>query len=116
MDEATRNELMDGYFDGMDEGDRDVLGDALASDVVYHHPVRTVTGRGEAVELIVDERPPQDSVHEVNRRIHSADASVAAGRKVGTVEGEPVDLPFCDVFEFDAEESAIASIGVYVRE
>lgn len=116
MDDATRNELMDAYFTGMDDGDRERLGGALASDVVYHHPVRTVTGRDAAVELIIDERPPQDSVHEVSRRIHDADASIAEGEKVGTVEGEPVELPFCDVFEFDGDESTITSIGVYVRE
>jgi ketosteroid isomerase-like protein len=116
MDESTRTELMDAYFEGMDESDHAVLAGALASDVIYHHPVRTVTGRRAAVELIIDERPPQDSVHDVSRRIHGADASIAEGKKVGTVEGEPVELPFCDVFEFDGDESAITSIAVYVRE
>jgi hypothetical protein len=100
----------------MDEGDRETLGDALGSDVVYRHPDRTVAGRDAAIELIVDERPPQESEHVVERRIHGPEASMAEGRKVGTVEGEPVDLPFCDGFEFDTGESAITEIGVYVRE
>jgi len=51
----------------------------------------------------------------VSRRIHVPEASVVQGRKVGTV-GESVDVQFCDVYEFNADESAITTLSVYVRE
>jgi ketosteroid isomerase-like protein len=116
MDQATRNELLDDYFGGIDARDADRLEAALSADIRYEHPATTVHGLEDAITFMVDDRPPQDSAHEIERRIHVEDVSVAEGRKVGTVEGEPVDTGFCDVFEFDADESAIASIGVYVRE
>jgi ketosteroid isomerase-like protein len=116
MDDERRNELIDAYFDGLDQDDFDALEEALAEDVVYLHPVREIHGSDAVADFAANERTPQDSEHVVERRIHDAEASVAAGRKVGEVTGEPVDVPFCDVFEFDDSSGAIASVSVYVRD
>lgn len=116
MQEAHRDELIDAYFRGLDRDDFDALEEALAEDVVYFHPVREIRGSEEVRDFAANERAPQDSEHVVERRIHAADATVCEGRKVGEVGGEPVDVPFCDVFEFDDSESAIASVSVYVRD
>lgn len=116
MQEERRNELIDAYFRGLDRDDFDAMDDALAEDVSYFHPVREIRGSEEVLDFAANERAPQDSEHLVERRIHDADASVAAGRKVGEVAGESVDVPFCDVFEFDDSAGAIASVSVYVRD
>ncbi|MFB6310775.1 MAG: nuclear transport factor 2 family protein [Salinirussus sp.] len=115
MDEQARIELMQGYFEGMDEADADRLRSVFAEDAVYDHLERTARGIDDIVTLLIDERTPQDTVHEVNRWVHDAEVSIAEGVKTGTVEGEPTELPFCDVFEFDADDSAIVHLGVYAR-
>ncbi|WP_380675344.1 nuclear transport factor 2 family protein [Salinigranum sp. GCM10025319] len=116
MDEGKRDQLIDHYLDGMDYGDKDLLREAFAPDILHEHPVRTIEGIEDFLTFKVDEQPPQDSEHVVSRRIHVPEASVVEGRKVGTVEGEPVDVRFCDVYEFTADESAITKLSVYVRE
>lgn len=116
MNERKRDQLIDHYLDGMDNADKDLLRNAFAQDIVHEHPVRTVEGIEDFLTFKVDEQPPQDSRHEVSRRIHVPEVSVVQGRKVGTVEGEPVDVRFCDVYEFADDESAITKLSVYVRE
>ncbi|WP_225335318.1 nuclear transport factor 2 family protein [Halomicrobium urmianum] len=116
MNEDERDRLIDRYLDGIDQGDKDLLRDAFTPDVVHEHPERDIEGIDEFLTFKVDEQPPQESEHEVSRRIHVPEASVVQGRKVGTVEGEPVDVQFCDVYEFNADESAITKLSVYVRE
>lgn len=116
MNESKRDRLIDDYLNGIDNADKDLLRNAFAPDIVHEHPVRTVEGIEEFLTFKVDEQPPQDSRHEVSRRIHVPEASVVQGRKVGTVEGEPVDIQFCDVYEFNADESAVTKLDVYVRE
>ena len=116
MNESKRDQLIDAYLAGMDHGDKDSLRDAFASDIVHEHPVRNVNGIDDLVVFKVDEQPPQETEHEVSRRIHAPEASVVQGRKVGTVEGEPIDVQFCDVYEFNADESSITKLSVYVRE
>ncbi len=116
MNESKRNHLIDSYLDGMDHEDKDTLRDAFAPDIVHEHPDRDVRGLEAFVTFKVDEQPPQESEHKVSRRIHVPEASVVEGRKVGTVAGEPVDVQFCDVYEFNADESAITKLSVYVRE
>jgi len=116
MNEEKRNKLIDHYLDGMDHADKDLLRGAFAPDIVHEHPERHVEGLDDFLTFKVDEQPPQDSEHQVSRRIHVPEASVVQGRKVGTVEGEPVHVQFCDVYEFAADESAITKLSVYVRE
>ncbi|MCU4744150.1 nuclear transport factor 2 family protein [Halobacteria archaeon AArc-m2/3/4] len=116
MNEEKRNRLIEHYLDGMDLQDKDLLRDAFAPDIVHEHPVRNIDGIEDFLLFKVDEQPPQESEHKVSRRIHVPEASVVQGRKVGTVEGEPVDAQFCDVYEFNADESAITKLSVYVRE
>jgi len=116
MNESKRDQLIDSYLDGMDHEDRDLLRDAFAPDIVHEHPVRNVEGIEDFLAFKVDEQPPQESEHKVSRRIHVPETSVVQGRKVGTVEGESVDVQFCDVYEFNADESAITKLSVYVRE
>lgn len=116
MNESKRDRLIDSYLDGMDHEDRDSLRDAFAPDIVHEHPVRNVEGIEDFLSFKVDEQPPQESEHKVSRRIHVPEASVVQGRKVGTVERESVDVQFCDVYEFTADESAITKLSVYVRE
>ncbi|WP_226022943.1 nuclear transport factor 2 family protein [Halomicrobium salinisoli] len=116
MNEDKRNQLIDHYLNGMDQANKDLLRDAFSSEIVYEHPERNIEGIDEFLTFKVDEQPPQESEHKVNRRIHVPEASVVQGRKVGTVTGEPVDVRFCDVYEFNADESAITKLSVYVRE
>lgn len=116
MDEEKRNRLIDDYYTGIDTADRELLRGAFAADILHEHPVRTMEGLEEFLTFKVDEQPPQDAEHELGRRIHVPAASVVQGRKVGTVAGDPVDIQFCDVFEFSADDSAITTLSVYVRE
>ncbi|ACM57632.1 nuclear transport factor 2 family protein [Halorubrum lacusprofundi] len=116
MNESNRDQLIDSYLNGMDHEDKELLRDAFAPDIVHEHPVRNVKGIEGFLAFKVDEQPPQESEHKVSRRIHVPEASVVQGRKVGTVEGESVDVQFCDVYEFNADKSAITTLSVYVRE
>lgn len=116
MDEDNRDRLIDNYLNGIDNEDKDLLRGAFAPDIVHEHPIRNVNGIEAFLTFKVDEQPPQESEHIVSRRIHVPEASVVQGRKVGTVEGEPVDIHFCDVYEFNADESAITKLSVYARE
>lgn len=116
MNEDKRDQLIDHYLNGMDQEDKDLLRDTFASDIAHEHPERDIEGIDEFLTFKVDEQPPQESEHEVSRRIHGPEASVVQGRKVGTVEGEPIDVQFCDVYEFNEDESAITKLSVYVRE
>ncbi|ELZ39084.1 hypothetical protein C471_08930 [Halorubrum saccharovorum DSM 1137] len=116
MNESKRDQLIDSYLNGMDHEDKALLRDAFAPDIVHEHPVRDVRGIEDFLVFKVDEQPPQESEHKVSRRIHVPEVSVVQGRKVGTVEGQPVDVSFCDVYEFNADESSITKLSVYVRE
>ena len=87
MNEGSRDRLIDQYLDGVDHEDKDLLRDAFAPNIVHEHPVRNVDGIEDFLTCKVDERPPQESEHEVSRRIHVPVASVVQGRTVGTVEG-----------------------------
>jgi len=116
MNESKRDQLIDAYLNGIDNEDKELLRGAFAPDIVHEHPVRYVEGIEDFLVFKVDEQPPQESEHKVSRRIHVPEASVVEGRKVGTVEGESIDIQFCDVYEFNADDSAITKLSVYARE
>jgi hypothetical protein len=55
------------------------------------------------------------TVHDVEKRIHAENGSAAEGRVTGEVDGDELDTPFCDVFEFDENDELITRITVYTN-
>jgi len=116
MDEAKRNQLIEDYYTGIDTADGDLLRGAFTEDILHEHPVRTVEGLDAFLEFKTVDQRDAGIRHEVIRRIHTPDASVVQGRVVARTEEAPVQVEFCDVFEFTADDSAVEKLSVYARE
>lgn len=114
MSYEQRNEPIDAYFAALDEDAAEELTPHLASSVTYVHPDTTASGV-EGLQAFFRDRPPQETIHEEHRRIHTADASVVQGHLTGKLaDGTPREGDFCDVFEFEAA-GRIERIDVYAR-
>lgn len=115
MSQADRTELIDAYFDAMDEADLEIVRPALADGFVYESLSGDLEGFA-GLERYMDElRGLSDTTHDVTNLIHGETRSVAEGTVVGDGEDGRVEADFCDVFEFDADEEGIARIAVYTR-
>lgn len=116
MPHADRNELIDAYFEAMDTEDLSVVRPHLADDFVYESLSGDLDG-AEGLETYLEElRGLSNTTHEIALRIHGEPASVAEGTVTGEGEDGAVEADFCNVFEFDEEEAAIARIGVYLND
>lgn len=115
MTEADRNELIDAYFDALDEEDLDLVRPVLADDVVFESlsgPLGGVSGFETYMEEL---RGLSNTVHEVSLRVHDEDASVAEGTVTGESGDDTVVVDFCDVFEFDEDDERVTRVAVYVN-
>jgi ketosteroid isomerase-like protein len=110
-----RNELIDGYYDAIDDEEFAAFERVFADDIEYQYPDRApMHGIDEVRTFFEEEREHGGSTHTVTRRID--DGAVTACE--GTVEAEGPDgstfeADFVGVFEFDEAAEAISRIGVY---
>lgn len=117
MSVDSRNDLIDAYFSALDESDPSVVSDALADSFVYDSLAGELDGFAGLSEYITDLRSITESEHRINNRYHADGATTVEGIVTGTdANGDPAEAAFCDVFEFDADETAITRIGVYVND
>jgi ketosteroid isomerase-like protein len=117
MSNETRNDLIDAYFDAMDEEDLEIVEPALADSFVYESLSGDLEGFEGLREYMEERRSLSNSEHRISRRIHGEEASATEGTVVGDGEdGERVEANFCNVFEFDADERGITRIAVYLND
>lgn len=116
MSETDRNELIDAYFNAMDAEDLEIVRPALADDFVYESSAGNLEGYAGLKTYMEELRGFSDTTHDVTLRIHDETASVAEGTVTGETEDGPVEVDFCDVFEFDAADEGITRIGVYLND
>ncbi len=116
MSQADRDELIDAYFDAMDEEDPALARSAFADDFVYESLSGTLEGFSGFEEYVNELRGLSNSEHEISRRVHDEGAAVAEGTVTGEGDDGRVSADFCDVFEFDADDEEIARIAVYLND
>ena len=116
MDVDRRNELIDAYFSALDEEDFSLVEPHLAPDLTYKSVGVEALHGPEGLRRYFEElRRFGGTVHDVENRIHAENGSAAEGRVTGEQDGESIDTPFCDVFEFDDDEERLSRIVVYTN-
>lgn len=116
MSDSERDELIDAYFDAMDTADLSELRPLLAPGFVYESLSGDLEGAAGLETYLEEVRGLSNTTHEVALRVHGEEASVAEGTVTGEGAEGPVEAAFCDVFEFDADDEALARIGVYLND
>lgn len=116
MSETDRNGLIDAYFNAMDAEDLEIVRPALADDFVYESSAGDLEGYTGLKTYMGELRGLSNTSHDITLRIHDETASVAEGTVTGESEDGPVEVDFCDVFEFDAGDDRITRIGVYLND
>lgn len=117
MTTESRDDLIDAYFEALDTTDPSVARPALADSFVYESLAGDLHGHEGLREYITELRSVTDSTHDLDRRVHGESVSVVEGVVSGTgPDGRPAEAAFCDVFEFDDDESAITRIAVYTND
>jgi ketosteroid isomerase-like protein len=111
-----RNQLVEAYFDALDEEEYEELPGLFTEDATYVHPSATVEG-GEGIRrLFAENRRTETTDHQITRRVHGTDATVCEGTVTGEfIDGDAFNGEFMDAFEFDEESERIAVISVYTR-
>jgi ketosteroid isomerase-like protein len=113
----SRNDLIDAYFDALDESDPNLAEDALADSFVYESLSGDLKGFEGLSEYISDLRSMTESDHRIHECVHGDDATAVEGVVTGTdADGNPAEVAFCDVFDFSADDKVITRIGVYVND
>jgi ketosteroid isomerase-like protein len=116
MNVARRDELIDVYFRALDEEEFSIVEPYLAPDLTFRSVGLEPLSGPEGMRRYFEElRPFGGTIHEVENRIHDEHASAAEGRVTGEHDGESLDTPFCDVFEFDDEEEHLTRVVVYTN-
>lgn len=116
MSDDDRTELIEAYFDAMDEADPELARSALADEFVYESLSGPLEGFEGFRTYIRELRGLSNTTHDVSTLVHDADASVAEGTVTGESDDGTVEADFCDVFEFTADADAITRIGVYLND
>lgn len=116
MSVHDRNELIDAYFDTMDEEDLDIIRPVLADDFVYESLNGDLEGF-EGIRRYMEElRGLSNTTHETTLRVHGETATAAEGWVSGDSRDGPVEAEFCNVFEFDDDDEHITRIAVYLND
>lgn len=116
MSDDDRTELIEAYFDAIDEEDPEIARSAFTDEFVYESLSGTLEGFEGFRRYVEELRGLSNSTHEISLLVHDADASVAEGTVIGENDEGTVEADFCDVFEFDADEEAITRISVYLND
>lgn len=113
MDRATRNELIDAYFECLDTLEYDRLQSVYTDDVeLGWTDGRVVRGWDDVREFYATERGDNDTAHRTRKRLHDGDRVAVEGEVTYT---HPVEDThgFCDVFEF--RDGRISRVSIYPK-
>jgi len=115
MSHADRDDLIDAYFDAMDAEDVERVRSGLADGFVYESLSGDLDGTEGLATYIEELKSFSDTTHDITRRVHDEEASVAEGTVTGESGTGTVTADFCNVFEFD-DDGAITRIAVYLND
>lgn len=115
MNKNKKADLIDRYFQALDEDDFTRVEPVLADEVRFKSSADELSDADRLRAYMEEGRMISNSTHEINRRIHDDDVSVVEGMVRGETADGPVQGAFCDVFEFDQHAGTITSITVYTR-
>jgi len=77
MSMKDRNDVIDAYFEALDQANPGIVRGTLADDFVYQSPGGEFEG-GEGIRQYIEEvRTMSNSTHEISLRLHDEQASVA---------------------------------------
>ncbi len=107
MSDSERDDLIDAYFDAMDEANPDLVRPALAGGFVYESLSGDFEGASGLETYLEEVRGLSNTTHEVSLRTHGEGASVVEGIVTGDSDDGRVEAGFCDVFEFDDADGRI---------
>ena len=117
MSVEDRNDVIDTYFEALDQAEPEIVQESLADDFVYQSPGGEFEGAEGIRRYIEEVRTMSNSTHEITLRIHDDQASVAEGRVIGdTADGASVRVQFADVFEFDEDDEQLTRCAVYLND
>ncbi len=117
MSVQDRNDLIDAYFDAMDEDDLSIVEPALADGFLYQSLSGDLEGFSGLQHYAEEVRSLSNSTHDVTQRVHDDTASVAEGIVTGdTQDGEHLEARFCNVFEFTNDDTGITRLAVYLND
>lgn len=98
------------YYDAIDTGEYDGLGDLLATGFVQVRPDRRLTGRDRFVRFMRNDRPFTDTEHLIEVVYRGADGVAIKGR----LQRDDRDLfEFIDAFTI--EDNRITELSTYTR-
>jgi len=113
MPERGPESLARTYYESIDAGDYDRLGDLLAPDFAHVRGDRTIEGRDAFVRFMREERPDAETSHEVDVVYATTSSdSVAVRGRLFRADGS-VWFGFVDVFA--VEEGRLARLTTYVN-
>lgn len=116
MNVNRRTELVNEYFEAIDNEAYEDLRSVFSNDVVYKFPgQRSICGVENVLDFFKEQRPTEAINHEVTRWVHDEDVTVIEGVATGKRPENSFEGYFCDVVEFDEQEDLITEIAVYSR-
>lgn len=116
MAKEERKALIDAYFDAMDTDDLEIVRPVLADGFIYESLSGDLSGFSGLQTYMSELRGLSNTTHEITTVVHGKTASVVEGTVTGESSDGPVDVDFCNVFEFDADNEGITRISVYLND
>lgn len=116
MSKENRNALIDAYFDAMDTDDLEIVRPVVTDGFIYESLSGDLSGFSGLKTYMEELRGLSNTDHEITTVIHGETASVVEGTVTGENEDDPVELDFCNVFEFNADNEGITRISVYLND
>lgn len=115
-------QLVERYYDAIDDGDGEALASVLAPAFRHNRPDRTIEGRERFVTFMLQERPRMDTVHAIDtvflpqdsdpdHESHEEEAVAVHGRLFGD-DGEEL-FAFVDLFT--VSEDGIQQLRTFTR-
>ncbi|WP_175416518.1 nuclear transport factor 2 family protein [Natrinema versiforme] len=116
MSKVDRNTLIDAYFDAMDSDDLEIVRPVVTDEFIYESLSGDLSGFSGLQTYMTELRGLSNTNHEMTTVIHGETASVVEGTVTGDNGETRVELDFCNVFEFDADNEGITRISVYLND
>lgn len=104
-------EAVRSYYDALDEGDYDALLVVLAPSFEQTRPDRSFTSRRAFLDFMQEDRPHEDTSHEVDVVYHDDESEELAVRGRLCTNGGAELTGFVDVFSF--EDGRITTLKTY---
>ncbi|RQG96486.1 nuclear transport factor 2 family protein [Natrarchaeobius chitinivorans] len=103
-------DIVERYYDALDEHEYDALEELLAPGFVQRRPDRTFADRDSFVEFMREDRPNPDTTHELVSIVDGGETVAARGR---VLESRTQLFEFADFFEL--EDGRIVELETYSR-